>query len=184
MSARIGIVLGSYSDVKRMKNGMDRLTALGVPFEMIIASAHRTPEKMAAWLQAAEKKGVQVIIAGAGASAHLPGVVASKTLLPVVGIPFDGSPLKGVDALYSIVQMPPGIPVATVGVDSSENAVILALQILALNDKEIRKILVDYRADWKRKIDEQNEQLYAEYPQARPVEAAEDQGGKKKSHKG
>src|SRR5512138_3425143 len=101
---QIGIVLGSYSDVKRMEPGMKRLQALHVPFEMCIASAHRTPERLVEWLDGAEKRGVRVIIAGAGAAAHLPGVVASKTVLPVIGVPFNASPIEGIDALYSIVQ--------------------------------------------------------------------------------
>jgi len=170
---QIGIVLGSYSDVKRMEPGMKRLVALDVPFEMCIASAHRTPERLVEWLDGAEKRGVRVIIAGAGAAAHLPGVVASKTVLPVIGVPFNASPIEGLDALYSIVQMPPGIPVATVGIDGAENAVILALHILATTDPDLRRLLIDFRADWKKKIAEQNEKLYQDYPQARPGGAPE-----------
>jgi 5-(carboxyamino)imidazole ribonucleotide mutase len=175
----IGIVLGSYSDVKRIQAGMDRLTAMEVPFEACIASAHRTPDRLAQWLQGAQERGVRVIIAGAGAAAHLPGVVASKTLLPVIGVPFDASPLRGVDALYSIVQMPPGIPVATVGVDSSENAAILALHILAVSDSAIREKLRLFRAGWRAKIEEQNEKLYADAPHVKPCAvAASDSGAK------
>lgn len=166
---QIGIVLGSYSDVKRMEPGMKRLQALEVPFEMCIASAHRTPERLIEWLDGAEKRGVRVIIAGAGAAAHLPGVVASKTVLPVIGVPFNASPIEGIDALYSIVQMPPGIPVATVGIDGAENSVILALHILATTDPDLRRLLINFRADWKKKIVEQNEKLYQDYPQARPA---------------
>lgn len=173
MSPAIGIVLGSYSDVQRMKAGLDRLTAMDVPFEMRIASAHRTPGPLEAWLEGAQRRGVRVIIAGAGAAAHLPGVVASKVLLPVIGVPFDASPLGGVDALHSIVQMPPGIPVATVGIDGAENAVLLALHILALSDEDIRKKLEAFRDGWKAKIAEQNRKLYAEIPQAKPAEEAE-----------
>lgn len=168
MDKKIGIVLGSASDIKRIQKGMDRLKALGVPFEMIVASAHRTPEPLVNWLSSAEKRGIQVIIAGAGASAHLPGVVASKTLLPVIGIPLSGSPLGGTDALYSIVQMPPGIPVATVGIDSAENAVILALHILALQDPAIHRILVEYRGGWQKKIAAQNVEFYQEHPELQP----------------
>jgi 5-(carboxyamino)imidazole ribonucleotide mutase len=166
---QIGIVLGSYSDVKRMEPGMKRLQSLEVPFEMCIASAHRTPERLIEWLDGAEKRGVRVIIAGAGAAAHLPGVVASKTVLPVIGVPFNASPIEGIDALYSIVQMPPGIPVATVGIDGAENSVILALHILATTDPDLRRLLISFRADWKKKIAEQNEKLYQDYPQARPT---------------
>ena len=170
MSKPIGIVLGSYSDVKRMRNGIDRLIAMDVPFEMIIASAHRTPERLAHWLAEAERRGVKVIVAGAGAAAHLPGVVASKTLLPVIGVPLSGSPLGGTDALYSIVQMPPGIPVATVGIDSPENAVVLALHILAVSDAEIREKLIEYRDGWQARVDKHNAELYDELPMVRPEE--------------
>lgn len=168
MDTKIGIVLGSYSDVDRIKKAMDRLDAMEVPYEMRVASAHRTPEALVEWLSAAEAKGIGVIIAGAGAAAHLPGVVASKTLLPVIGIPLNASPLAGTDALYSIVQMPPGIPVATVGIDSAENAVILAMQILGVSDPAMREKLAEYRSGWQKKIADQNEKLYAQYPQARP----------------
>ncbi len=171
---QIGIVLGSYSDVKRMEPGMKRLQALRVPFEMCIASAHRTPERLVEWLDGAEKRGVRVIIAGAGAAAHLPGVVASKTVLPVIGVPFNASPIEGIDALYSIVQMPPGIPVATVGIDGAENAVILALHILATTDPDLRRLLIDFRAGWKKKIAEQNEKLYQDYPEARPASTGDE----------
>lgn len=169
MGAQIGIVLGSYNDVKRIEPGLKRLQAMEVPFEMTIASAHRTPERLAEWMAGAEERGVRVIIAGAGAAAHLPGVVASKTILPVIGLPFNASPIGGTDALYSIVQMPPGIPVATVGIDSAENAVVLALHILATFDEVIRGKLVEYRAAWKEKIADQNEKLYADYPDAKPA---------------
>jgi 5-(carboxyamino)imidazole ribonucleotide mutase len=172
MQPVIGIVLGSYNDVKRMQAGVDRLTAMGVPFEMCIASAHRTPDRLAQWLKGAQERGVRVVIAGAGAAAHLPGVVASKTLLPVIGVPFNSSPLGGVDALYSIVQMPPGTPVATVGVDSSENAALLALHILGISDPEIREKLRVFRAKWHAKIEEQNKKLYADIPHASPGYAA------------
>ena len=168
MSPQIGIVLGSYSDVKLMKPGMERLKKMQVSFEMCIASAHRTPERLERWLADAEARGVQVIVAGAGMAAHLPGVVASKTLLPVVGVPFDASPLHGQDALLSIIQMPPGIPVATVGINGSENGVILALEIVALNDISIREKLRVFRDTWKEKIEEQNRKLYEEFPEAKP----------------
>ena len=180
MQPVIGIVLGSYNDVKRMQAGVDRLTAMGVPFEMCIASAHRTPDRLAQWLRGAQDRGVRVVIAGAGAAAHLPGVVASKTLLPVIGVPFNSSPLGGVDALYSIVQMPPGIPVATVGVDSSENAALLALHILGVSDPEIREKLRVFRAKWHAKIEEQNKKLYADIPHASPVYAAPSDSAREK----
>ena len=180
MQPVIGIVLGSYNDVKRMQAGVDRLTAMGVPFEMCIASAHRTPDRLAQWLRDAQERGVRVVIAGAGAAAHLPGVVASKTLLPVIGVPFNSSPLGGVDALYSIVQMPPGIPVATVGVDSSENAALLALHILGISDPEIREKLRVFRAKWHARIEEQNKKLYADIPHASPGYAAPSDSAREK----
>jgi 5-(carboxyamino)imidazole ribonucleotide mutase len=180
MQPVIGIVLGSYNDVKRMQAGVDRLTAMGVPFEMCIASAHRTPDRLAQWLRGAQERGVRVVIAGAGAAAHLPGVVASKTLLPVIGVPFNSSPLGGVDALYSIVQMPPGIPVATVGVDSSENAALLALHILGISDPEIREKLRVFRAKWHARIEEQNKKLYADIPHASPGYAAPSDSAREK----
>jgi 5-(carboxyamino)imidazole ribonucleotide mutase len=152
-----------------MKPGLDRLTAMDVPFEILVASAHRTPGRLIEWLEGAEDRGLRVIIAGAGAAAHLPGVVASKTLLPVIGVPFDASPLRGTDALYSIVQMPPGIPVATVGVDSAENAAVLALHILSIADASLKEKLRKFRAAWEAKIAEQNVQLYQEYPMAQPL---------------
>ncbi|MFW6303030.1 MAG: 5-(carboxyamino)imidazole ribonucleotide mutase [Candidatus Sumerlaeota bacterium] len=168
MTAQIGIVLGSYSDVKRIAPGLEQLKKLKVPFQMTIASAHRTPERLVEWLKNAEKSGTKVIVAGAGASAHLPGVVASKTVLPVVGLPFDASPLEGTDALFSIVQMPPGIPVATVGIDAAVNAVLMAMHILAIADEGIRRKLQDYRSGWQDKIEKQNTDLYEAYPEARP----------------
>ena len=180
MQPVIGIVLGSYNDVKRMQAGVDRLTAMEVPFEMCIASAHRTPDRLAQWLRGAQERGVRVVIAGAGAAAHLPGVVASKTLLPVIGVPFNSSPLGGVDALYSIVQMPPGIPVATVGVDSSENAALLALHILGISDPEIREKLRVFRAKWHARIEEQNKKLYADIPHASPGYAAPSDSAREK----
>ena len=147
---------------------MKRLEALEVPFEMCIASAHRTPERLVEWLDGAPGRGVRVIIAGAGAAAHLPGVVASKTVLPVIGVPFNASPIGGTDALFSIVQMPPGIPVATVGIDSAENAVVLALHILGIADADIAEKIKAYRAAWQDKIADHNAKLYEAYPNARP----------------
>ncbi|MBN1866681.1 threonylcarbamoyl-AMP synthase [Candidatus Sumerlaeota bacterium] len=163
MTAQIGIVLGSSSDVDRIEGGLDLLRVMEIPFEIEIASAHRTPDRLARWLADAEARGVRVIVAAAGAAAHLPGVVASKTLLPVVGLPLDASPLHGTDALYSIVQMPPGVPVATVGIDSAENAVILALHILAVSEASIREKLRSLRASWADKIESQNVALTAKY---------------------
>ncbi|MFW6303288.1 MAG: 5-(carboxyamino)imidazole ribonucleotide mutase, partial [Candidatus Sumerlaeota bacterium] len=168
MTAQIGIVLGCYSELKGIAPGLEQLKQLETPFQMTIASAHRRPERLGEWLENAEKSGAKVIVVGAGASAHLPGVVASKTLLPVVGLPFDISPPEGADALYSIVRMPPDIPVATVGVGAAVNAVLMAMHILAITDEGIRRKLQDYRSGCQDKIEKQNTDLYEAYPEARP----------------
>ncbi len=128
-------------------NSIGVLKEFKIPYKMTVSSAHRTPDRTLKLIKSSEKEGVQVIIAGAGAAAHLAGVVASHTTLPVIGIPIDSSPLKGIDALYSTVQMPPGIPVATmaVGKGGAKNAGIYAAQILGLNDSRIAKALKDYK---------------------------------------
>lgn len=169
--AKIGVVIGSRSDLNIMKKGLERLDALEVPYELIIASAHRTPERLHAWVRDAEKRGIEVIVAGAGGAAHLPGVIASQTLLPVIAAPLDTTHLRGVDALYSIVQMPAGIPVATVGINNTENAVLLAVHILATRYPELRAKLQQYRRDMGEKIAEQNQDLWEEMPAARPKTA-------------
>jgi 5-(carboxyamino)imidazole ribonucleotide mutase len=167
-TAKIGIVMGSTSDLNIMRKGLQRLDAMEVPYELIIASAHRTPERLQEWVRDAEKRGIEVIVAGAGGAAHLPGVIASLTLLPVIATPLDTTHLRGVDALYSIVQMPAGIPVATVGINNTENAVLLAMHILATKDPELRGKLRDYRSEMAQKIAEQNENLWEEMPETRP----------------
>jgi phosphoribosylaminoimidazole carboxylase PurE protein len=135
------IVLGSDSDLPKIEAATQRLEKLGVPYELTICSAHRTPERAAELARTARERGVQVIIAGAGAAAHLPGVLAAYTTLPVIGVPLSGSQLQGVDALYSVVQMPAGVPVATVGIDGSANAALLACEVLALADEGLRERL-------------------------------------------
>lgn len=139
------IILGSDSDLSVMQSCADVLTDLGVPFELTVASAHRTPERAAKLAQEAQARGVKVIIAAAGWAAHLPGVLAAYTVLPVIGVPIGSSPLGGQDALYSIVQMPPGIPVATVGVNTGRNAGILAAEIIALSDPSLSARLTQMR---------------------------------------
>jgi 5-(carboxyamino)imidazole ribonucleotide mutase len=143
----VGIVLGSDSDLPLAQETTKALDELGVPSEITIASAHRTPDRAADYASTARDRGIRVIIAVAGLAAHLPGVIASKTLLPVIGVPVDGGPLNGVDALYSIVQMPGGIPVASmaIGRAGALNAGIFAAQILALTDPEVAQRLADYR---------------------------------------
>lgn len=133
----VSIVMGSDSDLDVMRKCADLLDDLGVPHEIRIMSAHRTPDVVAEYASGAAERGLKVIIAGAGAAAALPGVVAAHTALPVIGVPIDATALRGVDALYAIVQMPSGVPVATVGIDGSKNAAVLAARILALQDEEI-----------------------------------------------
>ena len=139
--AKVAIVMGSDSDLKVMAESAKILKSFGVEYEMIVASAHRTPYKALEYAQTAEEKGIEVIIAGAGAAAHLAGVLAAVTVLPVIGVPINATALAGVDALYAMVQMPSGIPVATVAINGAKNAGILAAQILAVKDGELRQKL-------------------------------------------
>ena len=141
----IGIIMGSDSDLPIMKKAVDICREFDVPFELKILSAHRTPDQHAEWARTASVRGIKVIIAAAGMAAHLPGVTAAQTILPVIGVPMKGKSLEGNDALYSIVQMPPGIPVATVAIDGAKNAALLAMQILALGNEELSKKLVKYK---------------------------------------
>ena len=145
MSARVGIIMGSDSDLPVMRGAADTLEALGVEFELTIVSAHRTPQRLYDYARDAESRGLRVIIAGAGGAAHLPGMAAALTVLPVIGVPVSATCLEGQDALLSIVQMPAGVPVATVAIDNSINAGILAAQMLATGDAELRKRLHDYK---------------------------------------
>ncbi len=154
--ALVGIIIGSESDFHIIEKGLQKFKDFGVDFEVIIASAHRTPEAVKEWSETAEERGIRVIIAAAGMAAHLPGVVASHTILPVIGIPIDASPMKGVDSLYSIVQMPSGIPVATVGINAAENAAVLATEILAINNPEFHLRLKQLRSNFKYKMKNQN----------------------------
>jgi phosphoribosylaminoimidazole carboxylase PurE protein len=143
----VGVVMGSLSDKDVMEGCMTTLTELGVPYEIKVTSAHRTPDQTHEYAQKAAGRGIEVIIAGAGWAAHLAGVIASYTLLPVIGVPIDSSQLNGMDSLFSIVQMPPGIPVATVaiGKGGAKNAAILAAQILSLKHPDIAGNLKSYR---------------------------------------
>ena len=133
-TAQVGIVMGSDSDLRVMQAAADMLGQLDVPFEMTIVSAHRTPERMMKYAESARERGLKTIIAGAGGAAHLPGMVASMTTLPVIGVPIAVTALQGQDSLLSIVQMPSGIPVATVAIDNAANAALLAAEILAVSD--------------------------------------------------
>ncbi len=148
---KVAIFFGSQSDTDKMRGAATCLKEFGIEFEAHVLSAHRVPEKLEEVLERLENEGAEVIIAGAGLAAHLPGVIASKTILPVVGVPLNAA-LSGLDALYSIVQMPKSIPVATVGIDNSYNAGMLAVQILAVKYPEIKEKLVKFRKDMKSKF--------------------------------
>lgn len=143
----VGIVMGSESDANLMKPALQTLEQLGIEYEVSIISAHRTPEKAREYGQSAQKRGIEVIIAGAGMAAHLPGVLASWTTIPVIGVPLPSSDLKGVDALLSIVQMPGGVPVACVGIGGAKNAAYFAAEILGLKHDKIRKSYEKYRQE-------------------------------------
>jgi len=145
--AKVAILLGSKSDEKAMDGCCEYLSKFGIPYELKISSAHRQPEETAEFVKHADKNGYSVIIAAAGMAAHLPGVCASHTTLPVIGVPLEGSALNGVDALYAIVQMPAGVPVATVAIGSAgaKNAAVLAAEILALSDKSLKEKLIAFK---------------------------------------
>lgn len=140
----VGIIMGSQSDLQVMKAAADIMDECEIPYEIKVVSAHRTPDRMYEYSKNAEKRGLNVIIAGAGGAAHLPGMVASMTFLPVIGVPVKLKELDGMDALLSIVQMPGGIPVATVGINNAKNAGILAARILSVNYPKIREKLGEY----------------------------------------
>ena len=148
MELSVGIIMGSTSDAAVMEKANTILEELGIGYESVVSSAHRNPDRTATWARDAAGRGLQVLIAGAGMSAALPGVVAAHTILPVVGVPIASGAFNGVDALYSIVQMPPGIPVATVGIDNARNAALLAAAILALQDEDVKSALQKYREQW------------------------------------
>ncbi len=149
---QVGIVMGSDSDLKVMSKAAAMLEKLDITYEMTIISAHREPDEFYEWAKAAEGKGIKVIIAGAGMAAALPGMCAALFPMPVIGVPLSGSKLDGQDALYSIVQMPPGIPVATVAIDGGMNAAILAAKILAVSDPDLLEKVKDYTAELKESV--------------------------------
>lgn len=152
----VAIVMGSESDMPVMKGAAEVLDKFKVAYEIIVASAHRSPRLVHEFATTAEDSGIEVIIAGAGGAAHLPGVIASETVMPVIGVPIDSSPMKGFDSLLSIVQMPGGIPVATmaIGAAGAKNAAILAVQILSKKDPSLLKRLKEYRDDMAKMIEE------------------------------
>jgi phosphoribosylaminoimidazole carboxylase PurE protein len=149
---RVGIVMGSASDAEVMQPAGDVLAELGIPYETRVLSAHRTPVAAAEYAERARDRGLKVIIAGAGGAAHLAGALAARTTLPVIGVPISSSPLGGVDALYATVQMPPGVPVATVAVDGAKNAGLLAAQILSASDDGVAERLAEARDSMARRV--------------------------------
>jgi phosphoribosylaminoimidazole carboxylase PurE protein len=156
---KVGIIMGSDSDLKVMKEAGDMLDNFGVEYEYKISSAHRVPEVTAAYAKQASERGIQVLIAGAGLAAHLPGVVAAFTTLPVIGVPIQSTALGGVDSLYSIVQMPKGIPVATVAINGSANAALLAVAILALANPDLAERLKGYRRSMAEEVIKKDQEL-------------------------
>lgn len=159
MKPVVSIIMGSTSDLPVLEKAAKLLDEFEIPFEMNALSAHRTPEAVTEFAGSAESRGLKVIIAAAGMAAHLPGVIAAQTTVPVIGVPVKSAALEGVDALLAIVQMPPGIPVATVGINAALNAAILAVQILALSDEKIAAKFRTYKHDLAHKIEKANEDL-------------------------
>ncbi|QVK21471.1 5-(carboxyamino)imidazole ribonucleotide mutase [Mycoplasmatota bacterium] len=152
MKPIVGVIMGSTSDWNVMKEACSVLDLLEIPYEKDVVSAHRTPDKMFKYASEARERGIRVIIAGAGGAAHLPGMVASKTTLPVIGVPVKSSNLSGMDSLLSIVQMPGGIPVATVAINQAKNAGLLAVQIISIYDAAVKNRIEDYRLNMKNSI--------------------------------
>ncbi|MEM3159601.1 MAG: 5-(carboxyamino)imidazole ribonucleotide mutase [Nitrososphaera sp.] len=148
----VGVIMGSDSDLPVMKEASEFLESLGIPCEVTVVSAHRTAKRMVDYAQGAKKRGIKVIIAGAGGAAHLPGMVAALTPLPVIGVPIKTKSLDGMDSLLSIAQMPPGVPVATVAINGAKNAGILASQILALSDDRIAKKVEQFKAGLEKAV--------------------------------
>ena len=154
MSVKVGIIMGSDSDLPVMKDAAEILEEFEISYELTVVSAHRTPKRVANYAEQAEDKGIDVIIAGAGGAAHLPGMTAAETSLPVIGVPIKTSKLSGVDSLYSIVQMPGGVPVATVGINGAKNAALLAIQMLGAADNNIRQQMKDYKVEMAEQVKE------------------------------
>lgn len=169
MTPQVGIIMGSDSDLPVMSEAAKILDELGVSYELTVVSAHRTPDRMVTYAKTAKEKELKIIIAGAGGAAHLPGMVAALTTVPVIGVPIKTRTLSGMDSLYSIVQMPPGIPVATVAINGAKNAGILAAQIIGSFDSEVSKAVEDYKEGLKQmvegkasKLEEEGYQSYLE----------------------
>ena len=159
MNPKVGIIMGSDSDLPVLSGAAKFLDQLEIPYELTVVSAHRTPDRMVEYAKTAHERGINVIIAGAGGAAHLPGMTAAFTSVPVIGVPVKRSTLSGVDSLYSICQMPPGIPVATVAINGAQNAGILAAQILAASDEAIYEKLRAYQQGLKEMVEQKAEKL-------------------------
>ena len=160
MSIKVSIVMGSDSDLPTMQEAATMLDKFGIAYEIDFVSAHRTPHKISAFTKSAEQKGIRAIIAGAGGAAHLPGMIASETIIPVIGVPVKSRiSYNGMDSLLSIVQMPTGVPVATVGIDRADNAGILAAQIVATSDTELAGKLQSYKTELRTMVESKSEKL-------------------------
>ena len=163
---KIGLLMGSDSDLPVMQKALDIFKEFGVPYEAVLASAHRTPAAVKEFAETAEERGIGCLIAGAGMAAHLAGVVASFTTLPVIGVPLEGGSMRGMDPLLSTVQMPSGMPVATVAVNGAKNAALLAIQILAVGDAQLAGKYKAYRADMTAQVEAKNVNLQKQLNQA------------------
>jgi 5-(carboxyamino)imidazole ribonucleotide mutase len=159
MDPVVGVIMGSSSDFETMRAAIDVLADFGIPYEVRVVSAHRTPLGMVEYARSARDRGLYLIIAGAGGAAHLPGMVASLTTLPVIGVPVHTKSLGGLDSLYSIVQMPGGVPVATVGIGNARNAGLLAVRILSVNDARLAGRLSELEAHHVRLVDQMNGEI-------------------------
>ena len=159
MNPIVSVIMGSTSDLPVMEKACKFLDDMQVPFEVNALSAHRTPEAVEAFARNAKSRGIRVIIAAAGMAAALPGVIAASTTLPVIGVPIKGSTLEGLDATLAILQMPPGIPVATVAINGAQNAAVLALQIMAVGNPALQEKMIAYKQSLKKKIVKANEDL-------------------------
>lgn len=159
MNSTVGIIMGSDSDLPVMQNAANILDELNIAYELTIVSAHRTPERLVEYAKTAKDRGLKVIIAGAGGAAHLPGMIASLTSLPVIGVPVKSKTMNGIDSLYSIVQMPPGVPVATVAINGSLNAGLLAAQIIGAYNEKVEKAISKYKEDMKNIVLKKAEKL-------------------------
>jgi 5-(carboxyamino)imidazole ribonucleotide mutase len=159
MHAAVAVVMGSESDLEVVKGTLAELDRFGIGYEVKVCSAHRTPEQAAVFSRTARERGIKVLIAAAGKAAHLPGILAAYTTLPVIGLPVRSPFMDGLDSLLSIVQMPEGVPVATVGINGSRNAALLAVQILAVNDKALSEKLSDHKKEMENKVLKTDEKL-------------------------